>query len=108
MALLMQIVLPPLTLSDGKPCLGCFYFLGLSLHQGAVNPAQELSFSWFGQSQMSNRAQLQLSSTLYGVCTALVTKSSLCCASLSSPLSLQVLPGVSLPVFLAWCGLALL
>lgn len=107
MALLMQTVLPPLTLSDGKPCLGCFYFLGLSLHQGAVNPAQELSFSWFGQSQLSNSAQLQLSSTLYGGCTALVTKSSPC-ASLSSPLSLQVLPGVSLPVFLAWCGLALL
>lgn len=51
-------------------------------------------------------AHLQLPLVSCGMDVALVTKSSPCRASLILPLSLQVLPGASLPVFLAWCGLA--
>lgn len=63
--------------------------------------------AWLSAEQIDG-AHLQLPSASHRMDVALVTKPIPCRASLISPLFLQVLPGVSLLVFLAWCGLALL
>lgn len=116
---LVQIILPPLTISGGKQVFwAASPAHGYPSIQGETHHALEgagVFLVWAMQKLLAHlsaeqidSAHLQLPLVSCGMDVALATKSSPCCASLISPLSSQVLPGVSLPVFLAWSGLALL